>query len=592
MTTPFEYLTTPLRLPGRQLFVASGAGALPSNASGLLFWVRGVSDLLLYPVTAFIAWELSANVYSHATEAQRSLFRDTVRDDNAPARLDIQTILAMLSDEPDLLENAMVPLSIVVDDNQLSSLEALTRDELSHLAHIEIRVDPDRLDADLELLESLSAQLPAIEFQSGAGVEIALTVDQLERMALAGKIAAPTEGSLGFSVKLTASDIIGQEVLSIFKTLAGTVAIKAESLVTISVDGSLDSALLDLRFMLTRTDTHHYRIQLSGSEQAYLTTASLAVLRTHGDRLDIKIADGSEGLSLRLQGERQLDHLVSNPFEIVKLSHLGIDKLSLASGTNGSLHLSLPEWKLLDATDMAVDPAVELIIELHNPNDIRALIEQKTGTDVNHATVVVDSLQELGLLRCQDLIRQGYELSTQGADSLDSVRIIDADMSMFMADSAEWLHLFETAGVKSITFSSQVLLDTSATAALLSSNIVLSSPQNVRGVLTLNSLPDDFFDVVGTLLRESNFQSILIMPDTAGATATYALDQTLSTFNEWALDPAIHLKFKGLQIGVPDYLLEQQAPEWQASIENRLEVRIVGTNDSDFKIFHAGALES
>ncbi len=589
MTTSLNYLTTPLRLPGRQVFVASGSGSLPSNASGLLFWVRGVSDLLLYPVTAFIAWELASNVYARATVAEKSLFRDSVRDDNAHARLDIQTLLAMRSDEPDLIESAMVPVSIVVDDNRLSSLQALTADELSHLARIEIRVDPDRLDADLDLLESMAPGLPEIEFQPGSNAEISLTPAQLARMAQAGKIAAPTESTSGFSMKLTASDSLGQEALSMLQMLSTTVAIKAEALVAINVDDSLDSALLDLRFMLTQGDTHYYLLQLSGSEQAYLTTASLAVLRAYGDRLDIKIADGSEGLALRLQSERQLDRLVSNPFEVVKMAKLGIDKLSLTPGATGAMHLSLPEWKLLDAAGMAIDSAVNLIIELHNPEDIRALIEQRTGTDVNHATVVVDSLQELGILRCQDLIRQGYQLSTQGADALDSVRIGDTDVSKFMENSAEWLHLFEAAGVESISFASPVVLDTPATVALMASDIALTGGQNVSGTVTLDSLPDDFFDTVATLLRDTSLESIRLIPVAGGADDSYALGQTLAEFNEWALNPAIHVRLDGFQIAVPDYLLDRQSQEWRATVESHLAVRIVGTSDSDFQILHNGS---
>lgn len=586
MTTSFNYLTTPSRLPGRQVFVASASGALPSNASGLLFWVRGVSDLLLYPVTAFVAWELAANVYNHASAADKSLFRDSVRDDNASARLDIQTLLAMRSDEPGLLANAMVPASIVVDDNQLSSLQALTLDELSNIARIEIRVDPSRLDDDLDLLESMASDLPAIEFQPGASADIVLTAAQLARMAQAGKIAAPTESTAGFSVKLTASDSIGQEALSLLQTLAGTVAIKAESLVAIDVDDSLDAALLGLRFMLTQSDTHHYQLRLPDTGLAYLTTASLAVLKTYGDRLDIKISDGSEGLTLRLQSEKQLDRLVSNPFEVVKMSQLGIDKLSLAPGASGAMHLSLPEWKLLDAAGIAIDSAVDLIIQLHNPEDIRALVEQKTGTDVNHATVVVDSLQELGILRCQDLIRQGYQLSTQGADSLHSVRIGDADVSAFLQNSAEWLHLLEAAGVDSLSFASPVVLDTQATVALLESDMALSTEQTVAGTVTLESLPDDFFDTVGALLRDASFMSIRVIPETAGALNSYALGQTLAEFNEWALDPAIHLRFDGFQLGVPDYLLDRQSPEWRAAVEGHLAVQIVGTSDSELRILH------
>ena len=585
MTTSFNYLTTQQRLPGRQLFVATGSGALPSNASGLLFWVRGVSDLLLYPVTAFIAWELAGNVYAQASASDKALFRDSVRDDNAPARLDVQTLLAMRTDEPGLLESAMMPVSIVVDDARLSSLQALSLDELSNIARVEVRVDPARLDADLDVLESMSSRLPLIEFQAGSSAEIALTFEQLSRMAQAGKIAAPSDTVSGFSVKLTASDSLGETALAMLQMLGNTVPLKTEALITIAVEDSLDSALLDLKFMLAEPSGHHYQLRLSGSEQAYLTTASLAIWRTYGDRLDISIADGSEGLALRLQSDRQLDRLVSNPFEIVKLSKLGIDKLRLASEASGMIHLSLPEWQLLDVAGMAIDSAVELVIDVHNPEDIRALIDQRTGNDVNHATVVVDSLQELGILRCQDLIRQGYELSTKGADSLASVLIGDTGMNQFMQNSAEWLHLLEAAGVNSIRFTSPVVLDTSATVALLESNIALADGNNVAGTVTLNSLPDEFFDRVGMLVSESSWRSISVVPESTGSSGSYSLDQTLSEFNEWALDPALNLRLEGFQIAIPEYLLDRQSTEWRTTIENHLAVRIVGTTDSDIQIF-------
>lgn len=589
MTISFDYLTTQQRLPGRQLFVAAGSGALPSNASGLLFWVRGVSDLLLYPVTAFIAWELAGSVYAQASAADKALFRDSVRDDNAPARLDIQTLLAMRTDEPGLLENAMMPVSIVVDDARLSSLQALSLDELSNIARIEVRVDPARLDADLDVLESMSARLPLIEFQAGSSAEIALTLAQLSRMAQAGKIAAPSDTVSGFSVKLTASDSLGETAMAMLQMLGNTVPLKTEALITIAVEDSLDSALLDLKFMLAEPNGHHYQLQLSGSEQAYLTTASLSIWRTYGDRLDISIAGGSGGLALRLQSDRQLDRLVSNPFEIIKLSKLGIDKLGLASEASGLIHLSLPEWQLLDVTGMAIDSAVELVIDVHNPEDIRTLIDQRTGNDVNHATVVVDSLQELGILRCQDLIRQGYELSTKGADSLASVLIGDTDMDQFMQNSAEWLHLLEAAGVESIRFASPAVLDTPATVALLESNIALADGDNMTGTVTLNSLPDEFFDRVGMLVSESSWRSISVVPESTGSSGSYSLDQTLSEFNEWALNPALNLRLEGFQIAIPEYLLDRQSTEWRTTIENHLAVRIVGTTDSDIQIFQGQA---
>ena len=87
---------------------AAGGSVPPAGASSLVFLVLSTSDLLLYSVTAFLAWELASNVYSAANAANRAWMRDSVRDDNVGARLDLQTVLAMRSDESGLIDGALV----------------------------------------------------------------------------------------------------------------------------------------------------------------------------------------------------------------------------------------------------------------------------------------------------------------------------------------------------------------------------------------------------------------------------------------------------------------------------------------------------
>lgn len=159
-------------------------------------------------------------------------------------------------------------------------------------------------------------------------------------------------------------------------------------------------------------------------------------------------------------------------------------------------------------------------------------------------------------------------------------------MNQFIQNSAEWLHLLEAAGVESISFASPVVLDTPTTVALLESDIVLSGANSVAGTVTLNSLPNDFFDRLEILIGESSLRSISVIPGPTNSSTSYSLNQSLAEFNEWALDQTLNVRLEGFQIAVPDYLLHQQSSEWRAAVENHLDVRIVGTSDSYFQILY------
>jgi hypothetical protein len=126
-----------------------------------------------------------------------------------------------------------------------------------------------------------------------------------------------------------------------------------------------------------------------------------------------------------------------------------------------------------------------------------------------------------------------------------------------------------------------------ATRALLDSSLVLNEDQMVKGTLTLNSVPDEFFTHVIQWMNEKKLDAIEFIG--AGQNEkSLSLGTDFDEFSQWALDSSIDLRFKNFEIGIPEYLLQRQQAGWVNEVEENLNIHIVGISDSDIQLIYKG----
>jgi hypothetical protein len=350
-------------------------------------------------------------------------------------------------------------------------------------------------------------------------------------------------------------------------------------MVLVQVSDSLGATLRSVHGLMQATDVQLFRLLVTTEEQAQLSMATLPILRNWSDRLQIELAEGIEGLTLVLPSLRQLERVIASPSELLKLAQLGINELALAGSAEGSLKLNLPQWQILDLLSIHIGSDLTLTLMIRETLDLHNLLAKDVGNDVNNATVVVEDLAEVGFKGVQDLVRQGYRISTADADSLNAVALDEAEINAFMS-----IHLLQAAGVQDLDFERPVILSEQATRALLDSNLAAGQTQDVVGTLSAQSAPDDFFDNIGQWMQDKGLDAIEWIRVMTQAPADFVLGQSLAEFSEWALDDSIDVRIEGFLVGIPEYLLLQQSQEWIAHIETNLDVQVVGISDSDITL--------
>lgn len=569
----------------------SSRSALPANASRMIYLVRTAAELLVFPVTAFAAWELSSNAYASSSVEGRSWMRDSVRDDAVTSRIDIATALAMRHDDPDVLSEAMMPVTLLVKPQQINTLAALTSAELNNIGRFEVFLGTADVDETIDSLQSLQLDSDLLFFEAdGAGV-IELTLEQLSSLASLGRFPQKPPSESSFSLKLTASNLLDDGALTLIENVADRIPIKTESILEIDIHSSLSSAISSLRTLLDSAPIQKLVVNLETIDQAYLTLATFGAYRSIAEQLEVVINDVKVGLSLMLPGERQLERMLSNPAELMSLVKLGINKMGVIGTPTQEIALNLPEWLLLNMLNLEVESNIQLCIPINSDSDLRGLLSKGVDNDLNQATVIIDDLLDVGLKNTQSLVRKGYHLSSSDANELNTFRLDDGEISLFMSNPSEWVHLFESAGIEVIYFGNSVILTEQATRALLDSPIVLDADQLVAGTLTLNSIPDDFFTHVVEWMNEKKIYSLAFI-DSAANADFFSLGTDLDNFSEWALDTSIDLNFKNFEIGIPEYLLQRQQEDWVNAVEANLNIQIVGISDSDIQLIYKGGLSS
>ncbi len=565
----------------------SSRAALPANASRMIYLVRTAAELLIFPVTAFAAWELSSSAYALSNTEGRLWMRDSVRDDAVTSRIDIATALAMRHDATDVLSEAMMPLTLLVKSQQISSLAALNSAEINNIGRFEVFISAADVDNVIGELQSLQLDPDLLLFQVSGGNLVELTLEQLSSMASLGRFPQKNVSESSFSLKLTASNFLDEGALTLIEKVADQIPIKTESILEIEIYSSLSSAISGLRALLDSAHVQKLVVNLETAEQASITLATLGTYRSIARHLEIVINDGSVGLSLMVPGERQLERILSNPTELMSLVDLGINKLGLVGEPIREITLNIPEWLILNMLRVEVKSNIELSININSDSDLRLLLSKGISNDLNQATVIIDDLLDVGLKNIQSLVRKGYHISSSDADAIDTFRLDDSEINLFMSNPSEWVYLFESAGIKVVHFGNSVILTEQATRALLDSSIVLDADQMVTGTLTLNSIPDEFFTNVVQWMNEKKLDAIEFIG--AGRdTDSLSLGTDFDEFSQWALDPSIDLRFKNFEIGIPEYLLQRQQAGWINEVEENLNIHIVGISDSDIQLIHKG----
>lgn len=565
----------------------SSRAVLPINASRMIYLVRTAAELLMFPVTAFAAWELSSSAYALSNAEGRLWMRDSVRDDAVTSRIDIATALAMRNDASDVLSEAMMPVTLLVQPQQIKSLAALTLAELYNIGRFEVSVDATDVDEAIDSLQSLQLDPDLLFFEANGANLVELTLEQLSNMASLGRFSPKDASEPSFSLKLTASNFLDEEALTLIEQVADRVPIKTESVLEIDIHSSLNSAIGGLRTLLDSGNVQKLVVNLETAEQAYLTLATLGMYRSIAHHLEIAINDGSVGLSLMVPGVRQVERILSNPSELMSLVDLGINKLGLVGEPAREITLNIPEWLLLNMLSVEVQSNIRLSIHANSDSDFRMLLSKGIDNDLNQATVVIDDLSDVGLKNVQALVRKGYHISSSDADVLNSFRLDNSEINLFMSNPSEWVYLFESAGIQVVHFGSSVILTEQATRALLDSSMVLNEEQMVTGTLTLNSVPDEFFTHVIQWMNEKKLDAIEFI-GAGQEVKSLSLGTDFDEFSQWALDSSIDLRFKDFEIGIPEYLLQRQQAGWVNEVEENLNIHIVGISDSDIQLIYKG----
>lgn len=480
----------------------SSRAALPANSSRMIYLVRTAAELLMFPVTAFAAWELSSSAYALSNAEGRRWMRDSVRDDAVNSRIDIATALAMRHDATGVLSEAMMPVTLLVKPQQISSLAALTSAEIDNIGRFEVFLAAADVDDAIEQLQSLQVDPDLLLFQVSGGNVVELTLEQLSSLASLGRFPKKNVAESSFSLKLTASNYLEESALTLIEKIADQIPIKTESILEIEIHSSLSSAISGLRKLLDSAHVQKLVVNLQTAEQASLTLATLGTYRSIAHHLEIAINDGSVGLSLMVPGERQLERILSNPSELMSLVDLGIDKIGLLDESIREITLNIPEWLLLNILKVEVQSNIKLAIQINSDSDLRMLLSKGVSNELNQATVIIDDLLDIGLKNIQSLVRKGYHISSSDADALNTFRLDDSEINLFMSHPSEWVYLFELAGIQVVHFGNSVILTEQATRALLDSSIVLDSDQMVTGTLTFDSIPDEFFTHVVQWMKE------------------------------------------------------------------------------------------
>jgi len=572
------------------------------DTSTMVLFVDTASTILLFNVVSFIAWELSPNLYFNENQNNKKYLIQTIMDEVGNARIDLNSLLAMRIEEPNLLKESMSPVTVLVPSGQVEMLANFSLSEINAISQIQVRVSNENVDHVIDKLLNLNSNLlkysQKISFVVEGVTDVEITFPQLIQLKQFGGFEKSTSGGGNFNLTIQSLSKISAEELSTVASSVSDLNIDPPSLMSIEVGFSIHKSLQEIRKL---PSMHKSIIQLDLAEgvKPFVTESDLSFLQNNKNII-LSFLDSGEDLILKLPNIRVLKSNLLSVDKLLMFSKLGVNKINVDNiSENSFLDISVPNFSLLKHLGILVEN-VPLHVQVNNSDDFRRLENLPIEKNSEKFLIYINDFSSLELNSMYKLVFSGMSLFDKKTLSQNTLMLTDDDIKKIDLNPSEWLHLLAKCGINNLNFLSPEILSQNFTEALLYENlsklnqaegedalfagIVLNDRNLASGRVDANFLNKNF-DQIETLLEAVNLDRLYIGSTTA-AEANLNLDVSLQVFTNWAQHG--YLDFGGASVNIPEAWLDSLSHQNTTPqfLENHLNIKIVGVSLDEIVHLH------
>ena len=588
--------------PRRYFSSSSNSPSSAIDTSSMVLLLDSIGSILLFNVATFMAWEISSELYFKEKQQNKDYLIQAIIDDSGNPRIDIDTLLAMRVEYPNLLFDAMNPIAVLVPSNRLDTLAYLSSSEIRAIKHIQVQISEDDIDQDIEILEKLdineSKDMKKISFIPEGNNDIELTPSQIVKLKQIGDFGSKiSDVGSGFHLTIQPYSKISADELSAITSLTDEIKINVPSLFTIEVTSSIHDSLQQLR-KLPLMRNNSIDLIIATDVTPFVSEFDLLYLRYH-DNIKISFLSAEEDLILKLPNLRVLKSSIASIDKLFTLSKQGVSKIFVDNISEDSfVDISVPNFAILDRLNFQVQN-VPLHIQINNNDDLRRLDFSSSSSSLNTNFISFDNFSSLDISSMYKMVYKGFSLYDERASKNGVLFLNKDEVKLIESNPSEWIHLLAKSGIHTFNFLDPQILSEDFTEALISQNLsVLNTPVDgdllvsgivfnedslVSGVVDGDFMSSENALKVASLLNDINIDRLII---NINPNSDLVLDVSLDDFSDWAVDA--HLDFGGAIANIPE--------DWVNAIlnknssfelfENNLNISVVGISSDNLLHLH------